>query len=149
MYRTTRDPKWREIGWDMFQALERYTRYKVGYTSIQFVDQGVPTKINEMPRFVPYHSSLLRYLRVTSSYALAETFKYLYLLCQGIERDPLPMDKWVFNTEAHPFIAGPVPSTFKTNGRPFIPTTTRPFQPNGNIPRPAVSPNPFLSGQVS
>lgn len=50
MYRTTRDPKWREIGWDMFQALERYTRYKVGYTSIQFVDQGVPTKINEMPR---------------------------------------------------------------------------------------------------
>ena len=35
------------------------------------------------------------------SYALAETFKYLYLIF--LEYDPLPMDKWVFNTEAHPF----------------------------------------------
>jgi hypothetical protein len=36
------------------------------------------------------------------SYALAETWKYLYLLCLGEEHDPLPMDRWVFNTEAHP-----------------------------------------------
>jgi mannosyl-oligosaccharide alpha-1,2-mannosidase len=34
------------------------------------------------------------------SYALAETFKYLYLIF--LDHDPLPMDKWVFNTEAHP-----------------------------------------------
>lgn len=27
--------------------------------------------------------------------------KYLYLLF--IDEDPVPLDKWVFNTEAHPF----------------------------------------------
>jgi hypothetical protein len=52
LYRTTRDSIWREIGWDMFQSLERYTRYKVGYNSIKNVEQGIPTRLNEMPRFV-------------------------------------------------------------------------------------------------
>ena len=35
------------------------------------------------------------------SFWLAETLKYFYLL---FEDDPevLPLDKWVFNTEAHP-----------------------------------------------
>lgn len=32
---------------------------------------------------------------------MAETLKYLYLTFT--ESDPLPLDKWVFNTEAHPF----------------------------------------------
>ena len=35
------------------------------------------------------------------SYFLAETLKYLYLLFS--EEDIIPLDKWVFNTEAHPF----------------------------------------------
>lgn len=34
------------------------------------------------------------------SYALAETWKYLYLLFSS--EDLLPLDKWVFNTEGHP-----------------------------------------------
>jgi hypothetical protein len=52
LYRTTRDLKWRELGWDMFLALERYTRYSSGYSSIKYVDEGTPVQINEMPRFV-------------------------------------------------------------------------------------------------
>ena len=36
----------------------------------------------------------------TSSYFLAETLKYLYLLF--LDEDRLPLNKWVFNTEAHP-----------------------------------------------
>ena len=35
------------------------------------------------------------------SYALAETWKYLYLMF--LDHDPIPMDKYVLNTEAHPF----------------------------------------------
>jgi len=35
------------------------------------------------------------------SYFLAETLKYLYLLF--VDTELLPLDKWVFNTEAHPF----------------------------------------------
>jgi mannosyl-oligosaccharide alpha-1,2-mannosidase len=34
------------------------------------------------------------------SYFLAETLKYLYLLFD--DKDTIPLDKWVFNTEAHP-----------------------------------------------
>jgi hypothetical protein len=36
------------------------------------------------------------------SYFLAETLKYLYLLFDESEVDFYPVDKWVFNTEAHP-----------------------------------------------
>ena len=35
------------------------------------------------------------------SYFLAETLKYLYLLFS--EDDVIPLDQYVFNTEAHPF----------------------------------------------
>lgn len=34
------------------------------------------------------------------SYFLAETLKYLYLLF--LDDDIVPLEKWVFNTEAHP-----------------------------------------------
>ena len=34
------------------------------------------------------------------SYFLAETLKYFYLLFS--EEDIIPLDQWVFNTEAHP-----------------------------------------------
>lgn len=35
------------------------------------------------------------------SFFLAETLKYLYLLFS--DDSLLPLDEWVFNTEAHPF----------------------------------------------
>lgn len=35
------------------------------------------------------------------SFFLAETLKYLYLLFS--DDDVIPLDKYVFNTEAHPF----------------------------------------------
>lgn len=35
-----------------------------------------------------------------TSYFLAETLKYLYLLF--LDDDIVPLEKWVFNTEAHP-----------------------------------------------
>jgi mannosyl-oligosaccharide alpha-1,2-mannosidase len=34
------------------------------------------------------------------SFFLAETLKYLYLLFE--DHDVVPLDAWVFNTEAHP-----------------------------------------------
>ena len=39
------------------------------------------------------------------SFWMAETLKYLYLLFG--EDDVLPLDQWVFNTEAHPFRVQP------------------------------------------
>ncbi|THH27799.1 hypothetical protein EUX98_g6396 [Antrodiella citrinella] len=83
MWRTTGDPKWRERGWDVFQAIELHTKTPTGYASIQTVEQTPSPRLDEMP-----------------SYFLAETLKYLYLLFR--EDDLIPLDRWVFNTEAHP-----------------------------------------------
>ena len=38
---------------------------------------------------------------VQQTFFIAETLKYLWLLFS--DDDVLPLDKWVFNTEAHPF----------------------------------------------
>ncbi|KAI0076610.1 seven-hairpin glycosidase [Panus rudis PR-1116 ss-1] len=83
MWRTTGDEKWRERGWKVFQAIEKETRMPAGYASISIVDQSPSPKMDEMPSFF-----------------MAETLKYLYLLFT--EDDPIPLDHWVFNTEAHP-----------------------------------------------
>ncbi|KAI6024438.1 glycoside hydrolase family 47 protein [Pisolithus marmoratus] len=83
MWRTTGDDRWRERGWEIFQAIEKYTRTAYGFTSVRGVDRETPVKLDEMP-----------------SYFLAETLKYLYLLF--LEEDVIPLNRWVFNTEAHP-----------------------------------------------
>ncbi|KAJ4474597.1 glycoside hydrolase family 47 protein [Lentinula edodes] len=85
MWRTTGNPVWRERGWTIFQAIEKYAKTEIGYASIVDVDKSstkAPVK-DEMP-----------------SYFLAETLKYLYLLFT--DEEIIPLDRWVFNTEAHP-----------------------------------------------
>ncbi|KAJ8689444.1 hypothetical protein PTI98_012347 [Pleurotus ostreatus] len=83
LWKTTGDVKWRERGWAVFQALEKHARVQNGYASVHDVDEVPAVPNDDMP-----------------SYFLAETLKYLYLLFA--EADIVPLDKWVFNTEAHP-----------------------------------------------
>lgn len=83
MWRTTGDERWRERGWEIFQAIEKHAWTAYGFASLRGVDRETPAKLDEMP-----------------SYFLAETLKYLYLLF--VEEDIIPLDRWVFNTEAHP-----------------------------------------------
>ncbi|KAG9312664.1 glycoside hydrolase family 47 protein [Chiua virens] len=83
LWRTTGDVKWRHRGWHIFQAIERHAKTESGYASIRNVDSAYPDQLDSMP-----------------SYFLAETLKYLYLLFS--DEDLIPLDKWVFNTEAHP-----------------------------------------------
>jgi len=84
LWRITGDVKWRHRGWNVFQAIERVAKTPSGYASVNKVHTSNPTQQDSMP-----------------SYFLAETLKYLYLLF--VEDDLLPLEKWVFNTEAHPF----------------------------------------------
>ncbi|RPD58911.1 seven-hairpin glycosidase [Lentinus tigrinus ALCF2SS1-7] len=84
MWRVTGDPVWRERGWGIFQAIEKHTKTPSGYASLRSVVRVPAVQQDEQP-----------------SYFLAETLKYLYLLF--IDEDPVPLDQWVFNTEAHPF----------------------------------------------
>ncbi|CAL1528924.1 unnamed protein product [Lymnaea stagnalis] len=83
MWRLTKDKKYRDWAWEMVQALEKNCRVEGGYSGLKDVYQ-----IN------PQHDD------VQQSFFLAETLKYLYLIFS--DDSLIPLDKWVFNTEAHP-----------------------------------------------
>jgi len=83
MWRLTKDPKWREYGWKVFQAFENHTKVDSGYCGVANVNQIPTNKKDKM-----------------ESFWLAETLKYLYLLFA--EDELLDLNQWVFNTEAHP-----------------------------------------------
>jgi len=107
LWRTTGDDIWRRRGWEMFEAVEKWTRTDSGYASlVSVLATENPRQIDTgMARYVLLSSSILgscpnvSRLRF-SSFFLAETLKYSYLLC--LDRDPVPLDRFVFNTEAHP-----------------------------------------------
>ena len=58
LWRTTGDPRWRERGWAVFEAIEREARTSTGYATIQNVElsvvgikDGALNKKDEMPSF--------------------------------------------------------------------------------------------------
>ena len=85
LYRLTGEKKYRDYGWKIFLAFEKYTKLPFGYTSINNVRN---------PGNVGYRNKM-------ESFFLGETLKYFYLLFSD---DPqvVPLDQFVFNTEAHP-----------------------------------------------
>jgi mannosyl-oligosaccharide alpha-1,2-mannosidase len=90
MYRLTGDQKYRDWGWEIAQAIEKNCKTKFGYAGLRDVSQSSPVKDDTQ-----------------QSFFLAETLKYLYLLFSPPQY--IPLEKYVFNTEAHPL------STFKPN----------------------------------
>uniref|UniRef100_A0A673I6U3 alpha-1,2-Mannosidase n=1 Tax=Sinocyclocheilus rhinocerous TaxID=307959 RepID=A0A673I6U3_9TELE len=86
MYRFTKDSKYRDWGWDILQSFNKYTRVPSGgYTSIG----NVRDPLNPAPR------------DKMESFFLGETLKYLFLLFSD-DNELISLDKYVFNTEAHP-----------------------------------------------
>jgi len=86
LWRITKDERYRRWGWEFFEALQRHSRVEFGFSGIK--DASVAP------------SEKLEYDDVQQSFFLAETLKYLYLLfCPN---EVLPLDEYVFNTEAHP-----------------------------------------------
>ncbi|XP_072317550.1 mannosyl-oligosaccharide 1,2-alpha-mannosidase IA isoform X2 [Eucyclogobius newberryi] len=83
MWRVTHDPKYREWGWEAVQALEQHCRVESGFSGIRDV-----------------YTTNVSHDNMQQSFFLSETLKYLYLLFS--EDDLLPLEDWVFNTEAHP-----------------------------------------------
>jgi len=83
LWRTTKDPKYREWAWEAFQAIEKHCKVDGGFSGIHNVDQ-VPVSHDDTQQ----------------SFFLAETLKYLYLIFS--DDSLIPLDKYVFNTEAHP-----------------------------------------------
>merc|ERR1719158_2552759 len=85
MWRATHDPKYRQWGWEIFQAIEKHCKVPNGggYAGITNVQTPSPSRDDMM-----------------QSFFLAETLKYFYLLFSP--DDVIPLDEYVFNTEAHP-----------------------------------------------
>ncbi|KAF9155382.1 mannosyl-oligosaccharide alpha-1,2-mannosidase [Linnemannia schmuckeri] len=86
MWRFTGDQKYREWGWKIFEAIEKYSKVQSGgYSSIHDIRRKDRIDFSDK----------------METFFLAETLKYLYLLFGP--NDVFPLDKYVFNTEAHPF----------------------------------------------
>jgi mannosidase alpha-like ER degradation enhancer 2 len=81
LYHFTRDQSYRQMGETIFNDFVKHCRVETGYAALQNVI--TKEKRDEM-----------------ESFALAETFKYFYLLFAS--GDTLDFGKIVFNTEAHP-----------------------------------------------
>jgi len=82
MWRMTKNPMYREWGWEAAHAIETYCHAENGYSGVKDVYQDAPVPDD-----------------VQQSYFLAETLKYLYLLFSDDEA--LNLEDWVLNTEAH------------------------------------------------
>ncbi|KAF2807610.1 mannosyl-oligosaccharide 1,2-alpha-mannosidase [Mytilinidion resinicola] len=84
MWRITKDPIYREWGWEIFKAFQKHSIVGLGegYSSLNNVNAIPPPRRDNM-----------------ESFWLAETLKYLYLLFSP--DDVLPLTEVVFNTEAH------------------------------------------------
>lgn len=100
LYKLTGDEKYRKWGYEIFQNFVKHTKVTtasgmVSYSSLQDVTSEEPTYKDNM-----------------ESFWLAETLKYLYLLFD--DEDLIPLDKYVFNTEAHPFPRFDMEPLFKT-----------------------------------
>jgi len=83
LWRVTKKQKYRDWGWKVFQAFDKYSRTQNGFCNLNNVEIAAPSCRDKM-----------------ESFFLAETLKYLFLLFS--DDDVLPLDEYVFNTEAHP-----------------------------------------------
>ncbi|KAJ2490659.1 mannosyl-oligosaccharide alpha-1,2-mannosidase [Coemansia sp. RSA 2050] len=84
LWSITGEEKWREYGWSIFSAIEKWAKLPAGgYTSLRDITIVPPPREDKMETFF-----------------VSETLKYLYLLFS--DSDSVPLSQYVFNTEAHP-----------------------------------------------
>ena len=130
MWRATREPRWRDMGWRIWRAIQAHCRWEGGYSgavnATQVGQQRLPVTLHEVGRIAGYclgncpagptqrmpHSPASQPLPwhvaqvpvdsddVMQSWFLAETLKYLWLLFSP--DSALSLKQWVLNTEAHP-----------------------------------------------
>ncbi|KAF0687611.1 Aste57867_20594 [Aphanomyces stellatus] len=88
LYRVTGNETYRAWGKVIFDAFETHCKLdEGGYSSVNHVDSAAPTK--------GFTSDM-------ESFFTAETLKYFYLLYS--DQSVVPLDKFIFTTEAHPFL---------------------------------------------
>jgi hypothetical protein len=127
MYRFTHNDMYRDWGWELAEAFEQECRVEGGgYSQLSDVTFSMKPGAGSVGQSYGSSDSIMQ------SFFLAETLKYLYLLFS--DDDVIPLDKYVFNTEAHPLsVRGhgkrKDPSKW-TSLKPFFPITEHPVKPS-------------------
>jgi len=85
LYSITKNNLYRQYAWKIYENIEKFCKTDVAYSGIKDVRDINVDLDNKMESFV-----------------MAETFKYLYLLFDDHASNLIPLDQYVFNTEAHP-----------------------------------------------
>ncbi|CAK9438841.1 uncharacterized protein LODBEIA_P30650 [Lodderomyces beijingensis] len=93
LYRITGDEKYRRWGLEIFNSFMQYSKVVNEKGDISFDSLSDVTSLNE--------DGTSKYSDNLESFWFAETLKYLYLLFD--DDNTIPLDQYVFNTEAHPF----------------------------------------------
>uniref|UniRef100_A0AC34R7A7 Alpha-1,2-Mannosidase n=1 Tax=Panagrolaimus sp. JU765 TaxID=591449 RepID=A0AC34R7A7_9BILA len=83
LWRITGNQKYKDWVWDGISAIDKHCKSAAGYAGLKNV-----------------YKPEAGFDDVQQSFFLAETLKYAYLT---FDNDAIPLDKYVFNTEAHPF----------------------------------------------
>ena len=83
LYRVTGKDYYRQKGWNMFQAVTKFTEAEYGNAAISDVTRENPELRDS-----------------AESFWTGETLKYFYLLFD--DEDNMSLDDWVLSTEAHP-----------------------------------------------
>ncbi|KAH0842422.1 hypothetical protein AYO21_10504 [Fonsecaea monophora] len=94
MYRITKDRKYRQWGWEMFEAFREHTKVIDELTGQVYAYTSLDTVMENPVKERKRRDNM-------ESFWLAETLKYFYLLFS--DDDFFPLESVVFNTEAHPF----------------------------------------------
>lgn len=86
LYRTTRDPKYREYAWELVQAIKRHAKAKHGYSAVKDVTRVPSVKLDYQP-----------------PYFIGSTLKYLFLIFVNPDQpNAVPIGKWVFTSAGQP-----------------------------------------------
>jgi endoplasmic reticulum Man9GlcNAc2 1,2-alpha-mannosidase len=96
MYHITRDPKYRDWGWQMFEAFREHTKVIDDKTGQVYAYSSLDTVMDNPVKRRKVRDNM-------ESFWLAETLKYFYLLFSDLDgSDGLPrLEDIVINTEAH------------------------------------------------
>lgn len=103
LYRITGDDEYRRMGDEILAGIVTHEKVEHGFSGVRDVNL-VPPPLDDLQQ----------------SFLLAETFKYLYLLNDAT--DNVPLDRLVFNTEAHPL------AVFTEPDRPAIYEAMKAFE---------------------
>ncbi|KAJ7061677.1 glycoside hydrolase family 47 protein [Mycena amicta] len=90
-FRLTGNPRYRAYAYTIFEAIERHCKVPTGgYAGVRNVEDVRTGREGEEDRWEDKMETFL----------LSETLKYLFLIFS--DQSVLPLDEYVFNTEAHP-----------------------------------------------